>query len=71
MHNHSTCQITLSQHQYIIDMLKDFGIEDCAPVKTPMVPGLHLERPATSLSPEEIVFMEDKTCMQLVSFPGW
>jgi hypothetical protein len=34
---HSTRHITLSQHQYIIDMLKDFGMEDCAPVKTPMV----------------------------------
>ena len=37
-HNRSMRQITLSQRQYIIDMLKDFGMEDCAPVKTPMVP---------------------------------
>jgi len=57
-HNCSTCQITLSQRQYSIDMLKDFGLEDCAPVKTPMVPGLRLERPTTPLSPEEIEFHE-------------
>jgi len=58
-HTHSTHQITLSQHQYSIDMLKDFGLEDCASVETPIVPGLHLER-LSPLSPEEIEFMKDK-----------
>ena len=43
-HSCSTCQITLSQCQYIIDMLKDFGMEDYAPVRTPMVLGLCLEK---------------------------
>jgi len=27
--NRSTCTITLSQCQYIVDMLRDFGMEDC------------------------------------------
>ena len=31
---------TLSQRQYIIDLLKHFGMADCKPVTTPMVPGL-------------------------------
>jgi hypothetical protein len=30
------------QCQYIIDMLKDFGMENCAPVKTPIVPWRNL-----------------------------
>ena len=41
--NRSAHLITLSHRQYIVDMLKDFGMEDCSPVKTPMVPGLRLK----------------------------
>jgi len=52
-------------------MLKDFGMEDCAPVKTPMVPGLCLERPATPLSPEEIEFMKDKPYMHAIGRLTW
>jgi len=49
-HNCSTHTITLSQCQYVIDMLRDFGMEDCTPMKTPMVPGLCLEKPGIPLS---------------------
>jgi len=52
-------------------MLKDFGMEDCAPVKTPMVPGVHLERPATPLSPEEIEFMKDKPYLCAIGKLSW
>ena len=52
-------------------MLKDFGLEDCASVKTPMVPGLHLERLATPLSPEEIKFMKDKPYLHAIGKLTW
>jgi len=31
---------SLSQHQYIVDMLDHFGFGTCSPVSTPMDPGL-------------------------------
>jgi hypothetical protein len=37
--NHS---ISLSQRQYIIDMLKRYGMQDCNPITTPLVPGTKL-----------------------------
>jgi len=36
--------VSLSQHRYIVDKLALFGMADCRPVKTPMVPGTHLEK---------------------------
>jgi len=49
-------------------MLRDFGMEDCTPVKTPIVPGLCLEKPGS----EEIEFMKDRpyTCMPLANSLG-
>jgi len=35
-------------------------MEDCTPVKTPMVPGLRPEKPGNPLSAEEVMFMKDK-----------
>ena len=32
--------ISLSQHQYIVDMSDHFGFSTCSPVSTPMDPGL-------------------------------
>jgi len=52
-------------------MLKDFGMEGCEPAKTPMVPGLHLERPTTPLSPEEIEFMKDKPYLHAIGKLIW
>jgi hypothetical protein len=34
--------ITLSQRQYIVDKLKQFGMSNCNSVTTPMAPGTHL-----------------------------
>ena len=34
--------ITLSQRQYVIDMLERYGFSSCSPVKTPMVPRVKL-----------------------------
>jgi hypothetical protein len=70
-HSRSTGQITLAQRQYIIDMLKDFGMEDCAPVKTPMVPGLRFEKPTTPLSTEEAGFMKDKPYLRAIGKLTW
>ena len=36
--------LSLSQRQYIIDMLEDYGFTGCTPVQTPMEPGLHLTK---------------------------
>ena len=36
--------LRLSQRQYIIDMLEDYGFSGCTPVQTPMEPGLHLTK---------------------------
>jgi hypothetical protein len=51
--NHS---ISLSQHQYIVDMLNQYGFADCNPISTPMDPGLVLQK-AQSLSDEDKEFM--------------
>jgi hypothetical protein len=67
----STHTITLSQRQYIVDILRDFGMEDCAPVKTPMVPGLRLEKPASPFSAEEVEFMKDKPYLLAIGKLTW
>lgn len=36
--------VSLCQHRYIVDKLALFGMADCRPVKTPMVPGTRLEK---------------------------
>jgi hypothetical protein len=40
--------LSLSQHQYILDLLENYGLQDCKPVSTPMEPGLKL---STSMAP--------------------
>jgi len=37
-------------------------MEDCTPVKTPMVPGLRLEKPGSPLSAEEVDLLEGIFC---------
>jgi Reverse transcriptase (RNA-dependent DNA polymerase)/gag-polypeptide of LTR copia-type/GAG-pre-integrase domain/Integrase core domain len=51
--NHS---ISLSQQQYITDILKEYGFADCNPISTPMDPGLTLQK-TQSLSDEDKEFM--------------
>ena len=51
--NHS---ISLSQQQYITDILNQFGFADCNPISTPMDPGLVLQK-TQSLSDEDKEFM--------------
>ncbi|KAG8951326.1 hypothetical protein FRC04_006566, partial [Tulasnella sp. 424] len=52
--NHSTCTLHLSQRQYVVDLLERFGMSDCAPVTTPMEPGLKLTKDTCPTTQEEI-----------------
>lgn len=40
--NHTNRTITLTQDSYIRNILIEYGMEDCQPVTTPMVPNTHL-----------------------------
>ena len=53
--------ISLSQHQYITDMLKQYGFADCSPISTPMDPGLVLQK-------TQILSNEDKEFMSKVPY---
>ncbi|MBW0484006.1 hypothetical protein O181_023721 [Austropuccinia psidii MF-1] len=45
---HNENAITLSQNHYIYSLLELFGMSNCKPVFTPLVPNLHLEAATTS-----------------------
>ena len=51
--------LSLSQCQYIINMLERFGFSDCNPVSTPMEPGLRLSPEQGAETPEERAEMSD------------
>jgi len=55
--NRSQHSISLSQRQYIIDILDRFGMGDCKPVVTPMEPGLQLSKDMEATTEEEIAEM--------------
>src|SRR5579859_93922 len=55
--NRSERSISLSQRQYIVDILDRFGMADCKPVSTPMEPGLHLTTEMGANTVEEIAEM--------------
>ena len=46
-------KLYLSQRQYVINKLEEFGMADCKPVGTPMVPGLKLTSQESPKTPEE------------------
>jgi hypothetical protein len=50
--------ITLSQQKYTLDVLKRYGMENCDPVGTPMLPGLKLAKEQAPTTPEEIEYMK-------------
>jgi len=56
--NRSLHSISLSQRQYIVDVLDRFGCADCKPVSTPMEPGLHLTKSMGATTSEEIAEMK-------------
>jgi hypothetical protein len=50
--------ISLSQKQYILDMLERYGMSDCKPVSTPMSPGSKLSSSMAPSTPEDTSFMK-------------
>jgi hypothetical protein len=50
--------ISLSQPQYIVNMLERYGMTDCKPVSTPMDPGIRLDASMGASTPEDIAFMQ-------------
>ena len=56
--NRSQHSISLSQRQYIVDILDRFGMSDCKPVVTPMEPGLDLTREVEDMTAEEAAEMK-------------
>jgi len=50
--------ITISQHQYCLDILECFGMADCKPISTPMQPNTHLTCFQSPQTPEEVQFMK-------------
>ena len=49
--------LSLSQRQYILDILERFNFSDCKPVVTPMEPGLSLVAAQSPTTPEDIAHM--------------
>jgi len=43
------CTLSLSQSQFITNLLQEHGLQDCKPVSTPLNPGCHL---STSMCPQ-------------------
>ncbi|KAJ2936698.1 hypothetical protein H1R20_g401, partial [Candolleomyces eurysporus] len=50
--------ISLSQRQYIIDMLERYSMAKCNPVGTPLAPGTKLSKTMCPQTQEEIQYMQ-------------
>lgn len=50
--------LSLSQRQYIVDMLDTYGFADCSPVQTPMLPGTHFTAADSPSTPEQHAEMQ-------------
>ena len=64
--NRAQRQIQLCQKQYIINKLEEFGMTDCATVKTPMNPGAVLTKEQCPKSPEAVARMQNIPYMNAV-----
>lgn len=53
------CKLYLSQTQYIVNKLQEYGFADCKPVGTPMLSGSKLSSEQSSKSNEEILEMQN------------
>lgn len=58
--------LSLSQRQYCEDMLREFNMLECNPVKTPMLPGLKLSINDCPQNDEDRAFMKDKPYLRAV-----
>jgi len=50
--------ITISEHQYCLDILEHFGMADCKPISTPMQPNQRLSRAQCPQTPAEVEYMK-------------
>jgi len=57
-HDHLCWSISLSQHQYTVEILQKFGMENCKLVSTPMEPGLWLSNDMSPKNEEEQAHMK-------------
>jgi hypothetical protein len=57
-HDAPNRSLSLSQRQYILDMLERFNMSDCKPVSTPMDPGSRLSTSMAPSTPEQIAEMQ-------------
>jgi hypothetical protein len=62
----ATHTITLHQHQYILDILKRFNMENCKPVSTPMDPNVRLSSAMSPQSLADAKFMQSVPYVQAV-----
>jgi len=60
-------KLYLSQKQYILNKLEEFGMADCKPVGTPMLPGLNLSSQHSPKTPEGKQEMENIPYINAVS----
>ena len=58
--------LSLSQRQYIVDLLNQYESSDCKPVSTPLDPGCNLSEDQCPKTDEEKALMQDKPYAQLV-----
>ena len=59
-------KLYLSQHQYIINKMAEFGMTDCKSVGTPMTPGLQLSKEDSPKTDEELLEMKNIPYMNAV-----
>jgi hypothetical protein len=65
--DHPNCILSISQSQFIINLLQEHGLQDCKPVSTPLNPGSCL---STSMSPQnstEVAEMHQYPYISIVS----
>jgi hypothetical protein len=58
-HDIPNCTISLSQRQYIINILEHFGMSDCKPVLTPIDPGVSLTSDMCPKTDDEVAEMRN------------
>jgi Reverse transcriptase (RNA-dependent DNA polymerase) len=64
--NRSTRTLTLSQRQYILDLLERFSLSDCNTVTTPLDPSIRLSSAHSPQTPEDIEAMRSVPYLQAV-----
>lgn len=64
--DHPKCTISLSQRHYTQEILERFGMGDCKPVSTPMLPGLRLSKDMAPNTPQDIAFMNNTPYLSAV-----